>query len=196
MAPSLLRYEPFHGPGMVLRAVFGHPRKGHDILFLATQVLNAAGVTDGKRQVQRYKGIDGMYQIRTLLHELCGVDVDAGVIPTEGEIGTFIAQTMALVGPRWRDAWVFTEPVMYRVLFRGYAPMTEPFRRWITAIVLPTLRRTGAYTYEHAHYLAARRMAYEACHARAQEDTKYAARWTKQIEKLLEIPDPLVGWKG
>ncbi|HAH9237016.1 TPA: hypothetical protein HIP71_004204 [Escherichia coli] len=34
-------------------------------------------------------------------------------------------------------AWLFDEPTVYKMLLRGHAPQSEPFRKWITEEVLP-----------------------------------------------------------
>ncbi|HBI4798456.1 TPA: hypothetical protein K7X89_004633 [Escherichia coli] len=42
-------------------------------------------------------------------------------------------------------AWLFDEPTVYKMLLRGHAPQSEPFRKWITEEVLPSIRKTGSY---------------------------------------------------
>ncbi|HAO73432.1 MAG TPA: hypothetical protein DCW62_00165 [Pseudomonas sp.] len=37
------------------------------------------------------------------------------------------------------------EPNTYRMLLRGHAPQSEPFRKWVTEEVLPSIRKTGQY---------------------------------------------------
>lgn len=37
------------------------------------------------------------------------------------------------------------EPGLYRLVLRSDKPQAEPFMEWVTADVLPTIRRTGAY---------------------------------------------------
>lgn len=41
-----------------------------------------------------------------------------------------------------------TESGMYDVVLRSDAPSAKPFRKWVTSEVLPTIRRTGAYSIE------------------------------------------------
>lgn len=41
---------------------------------------------------------------------------------------------------------VLNESGLFTVLIRSNAPMAKPFRRWVTAEVLPQIRKTGAYT--------------------------------------------------
>lgn len=53
--------------------------------------------------------------------------------------------TLKATGPRWRDSWVFPESVVYQMLLRGHAPASEPFRKWATEVVLPSIRKTGQY---------------------------------------------------
>jgi hypothetical protein len=44
---------------------------------------------------------------------------------------------------RWKDIWLSTESATYQMLLRGHAPASEPFRKWVTEVVLPTIRKTG-----------------------------------------------------
>lgn len=46
---------------------------------------------------------------------------------------------------RTQNATVVSEAGMYEVVIRSDKPEAARFRRWITAEVLPTIRRTGAY---------------------------------------------------
>lgn len=38
----------------------------------------------------------------------------------------------------------------YRMLLRGNAPQSEPFRKWVTEVVLPTIRKTGKFDIHEA----------------------------------------------
>lgn len=40
---------------------------------------------------------------------------------------------------------LFTEANTYQMLLRGHAPASEPFRKWVTEVVLPTIRKTGQF---------------------------------------------------
>lgn len=40
---------------------------------------------------------------------------------------------------------IMSESEIYRMLLQGNAPQSEPFRRWVTEEVLPTIRKTGSY---------------------------------------------------
>lgn len=48
-------------------------------------------------------------------------------------------------GRRYMDSWLFHESVVYEMLLRGHAPQSEPFRKWVTEEVLPSIRKTGSY---------------------------------------------------
>lgn len=43
---------------------------------------------------------------------------------------------------------LFTEAETYQMLLRGHAPQSEPFRKWVTEEVLPSIRKTGKYNAE------------------------------------------------
>jgi hypothetical protein len=43
------------------------------------------------------------------------------------------------------NGWIINEPGLYRVVLRSDKPETEPFMRWITHDILPSIRRHGFY---------------------------------------------------
>ncbi|WP_420029775.1 Bro-N domain-containing protein [Pseudomonas putida] len=43
------------------------------------------------------------------------------------------------------NTWLFDESRVYAMLLKGRAPQSEPFRKWVTEEVLPTIRKTGRY---------------------------------------------------
>ena len=48
------------------------------------------------------------------------------------------------------NSWVANETWVYKMLLAGHAPASEPFRKWITEEVLPTIRKTGSYNAEES----------------------------------------------
>ena len=36
------------------------------------------------------------------------------------------------------------------MLLRGHAPQSEPFRKWVTEVVLPSIRKTGKFDVNEA----------------------------------------------
>lgn len=114
--------------GIELDILLGHPE--HDLLFIATQVARAAGLKNPKWFTQMGKSIEGTVQgrqVESLVRDSRTLD------------------SLKAVGNRWRDAWLFPEPVVYQMLLRGHAPQSEPFRKWVTEEVLPSIRKTGTY---------------------------------------------------
>lgn len=177
-----LKFEPFQGPGLNLMVLRGHPE--HELLFIATQVMNQAGLKDGKRQIQRYKDKEGMYQVRQLVHDLSTLDPVSDIIPGDHPIAAFVGSTKQLIGPRWKDGWLCTESVMYQMLLRGHSPSADTFSHWVCSIVLPTLRRTGTYKYLPEHGIEAQAAAIERYHARAAIDPTYASKWAHMVTTL------------
>ena len=118
--------------GIELDVLVGHPE--HDLLFLGFQVAGAAGLKDPK------------YSIRDYIHRISATRTKPGIKVGElvvkvGNLPTItVEQARASVPyPRWRDAWLLTESSVYEMLLRGHAPNSEPFRRWVTEEVLPTI---------------------------------------------------------
>lgn len=49
-----------------------------------------------------------------------------------------------------KDVVLFSEPETYQMLLRGHAPASEPFRKWVTEVVLPSIRKTGRFDIHEA----------------------------------------------
>lgn len=177
-----LKFESFQGPGLDLMVLRGHPE--HELLFIATQVLNQAGLKDGKRQIQRYKDKDGMYQVRQLVQDMSTLDPAKDAIPGDHPIAPFVGASKQLIGPRWKDGWLCTESVMYQMLLRGHSPSAHAFSHWVCSIVLPTLRRTRTYTYLPEHGIESLAAAIDHYNARAAVDPTYASKWAHMASVL------------
>mgnify|MGYP005825050063 CR=1 FL=1 len=108
----------------------GHPE--HELLFVATQVARASGLKDPSYAVCNFaKGAtERAVQVRQL--------GDSWEKPK--------TLTQSLKG----NSWLFKETAVYDMLLRGHCPASEPFRRWVTEEVLPTIRKTGKYNAEES----------------------------------------------
>lgn len=107
----------------------GHP--DHELLFVAKQVQLAAGLLD-KQWVT-----------------LVARDNPNGAL-RYNELATHtLGNKVCLTDSKSRrlrpDAWLMDEPTVYKMLLRGHAPQSEPFRKWVTEEVLPSIRKTGSY---------------------------------------------------
>lgn len=47
---------------------------------------------------------------------------------------------------RTQSATAITEPGLYEIIFQSRKPEAKAFRRWVTGEVLPSIRKTGAYS--------------------------------------------------
>jgi len=120
--------------GIELDVLVGHPE--HDLLFVATQVAQAAGLKNPKQVLYKYRQLHGdvSWPLGELVKEKFTIDY-----PVESH------------GKKARKNTVMmTEHDLYRWLLRGHAPASEPFRRWVTEEVLPTIRKTGKYNAEES----------------------------------------------
>jgi hypothetical protein len=113
--------------GMELDILTGHPE--HDILFIATQVARASGLKIPSQQASRHARIAGHTQ-----------SIQFGSIQT--------VDTLEKPKGVQATSWLFTEAATYQMLLRGHAPQSEPFRKWVTEEVLPSIRKTGKYNAE------------------------------------------------
>lgn len=58
-------------------------------------------------------------------------------------------------GGQNREMYIINESGLYNVILRSDKPQAKPFRKWVTSEVLPSIRKTGAYTAPTAQTLAA-----------------------------------------
>lgn len=113
--------------GIELDVLVGHPE--HDLLFVATQVARSSGLKDPANAVSNYRKDHGLgLSLSTLIGE------SPISVPTD-DLGRRLRSTTAMMG----------EGEVYDLLLRGRAPQSEPFRKWVTEEVLPTIRKTGQY---------------------------------------------------
>lgn len=124
--------------GIELDVLVGHPE--HDLLFVATQVCVAAGLKKPSNRIKQFRstkeGLKGpMLTLGGLVPE-SGINVPE--VTTESGIKRALRSSMAMV----------TESEAYIMLLRGNCPASEPFRKWVTEEVLPTIRKTGSYDAE------------------------------------------------
>lgn len=117
--------------GLQLDVITGHP--DHELLFKGTQVATVIGLRDPKTSIRKFQmrtsRIGKMLQVRDL-----GLKVDS--------------RSTLKDCPRWLDVWLLTEEALYEMLLAGNAPQTEPFRKWVTEEVLPSIRKSGSYNVE------------------------------------------------
>lgn len=51
---------------------------------------------------------------------------------------------------RSQKVWIINESGLYTVILRSDKPQAKPFRKWVTSIVLPSIRKHGAYMTDQA----------------------------------------------
>lgn len=47
---------------------------------------------------------------------------------------------------RSQKVWIINESGLYTVILRSDKPQAKPFRKWVTSVVLPSIRKTGSYS--------------------------------------------------
>lgn len=113
--------------GIELDVLVGHPE--HDLLFVGSQVAKASGLKDPSASIRNTKRVMGGHLYLSGLME----DLSRS-LPKEAN-GHSLRTTTVLIN----------ESFVYEMLLRGRAPQSEPFRKWVTEEVLPTIRKTGKY---------------------------------------------------
>ncbi|WP_162976727.1 BRO-N domain-containing protein [Pseudomonas aeruginosa] len=113
--------------GIELDVLVGHPE--HELLFVATQVAGAAGLSHPSQSVAQCRArLKAGFKLQEIYQKCISIDPDT--IPPHTR----------------KDLVIFTESEVYAMLLRGNAPASEPFRKWVTEEVLPTIRKTGQYS--------------------------------------------------
>lgn len=110
----------------------GHPE--HDMLFIATQVARAAGLKNPSHAAGNFKNNSGKCTLFFNIGDALQDYQDLIDLPNDPS------------GKKYQKATsLFDEANTYRMLLRGHAPASEPFRKWVTEVVLPTIRKTGKF---------------------------------------------------
>ena len=119
-------FEKRNFMGIELDVLVGHPE--HELLFLANQVAHASGLKDSSHKARDIAKTETAYRVS----EVLGADYA-------------LMKPESCHAPTWHKVWVFPESTVYKMLLKGRAPQSEPFRKWVTEEVLPTIRKTGQY---------------------------------------------------
>ncbi len=128
-------FEKRNFMGIELDVLVGHPE--HELIFLGHQVAKAAGLADPARSLKQWRSTkeghgSNFLTLKALIDE---TSIKAPEYVTSHGLTRAYRGTMAML----------TESEAYTMLLRSNAPKTEPFRRWVTEEVLPTIRKTGSY---------------------------------------------------
>lgn len=116
--------------GIELDVLVGHP--DYELLFLASQASYAAGLPQAKDNVTKY--IHRNKPVALKLGDIVGADKKSSLnLPARKDTRN------------WSSLWLMPESSLYTMLLRGNSTQTEPFRKWVTEEVLPSIRKTGKY---------------------------------------------------
>lgn len=116
-----MKFEKRNFMGIELDVLVDHPE--HDLLFVAAQVARAAGLKNPSGAVLNSHNIQH------------GLTLQVSSLPNLDRDGKMIKS----------NSWLMDEPRLYTMLLRGHSPQSEPFRKWVTEEVLPSIRKTGSY---------------------------------------------------
>ncbi|CAG75211.1 putative phage-related protein [Pectobacterium atrosepticum SCRI1043] len=146
--------------GLKLDVITGHP--DHELLFKATQVAGAAGIKYPSASVNKIVDFKGFNGVALRVSDL-------------GE--TSHKMLGHRVSPKM---WLFNEAAVYSMLLRGHTTAGEPFRKWVTEEVLPTIRKTGSYNVETSE---------------TPEGIQFAAEFSAMRLMLNDLRDEVAGLK-
>ncbi|WP_409418532.1 Bro-N domain-containing protein [Pseudescherichia sp.] len=105
--------------------MIGHP--DHELLFVAKQVADMAGFKNGSNAVYSFMQNNGIEPLRI------------------SDLSPILWETLVRHPRVLPRSTLMNESATYRMLLRGHAPQSEPFRKWVTEEVLPSIRKTGSY---------------------------------------------------
>jgi prophage antirepressor-like protein len=85
-----------------------------------------------------------------------------------------------------REMWFINESGLYSLIMRSNKPEAQKFRKWVTSVVLPSIRKTGQYNMQSLSKLQILEMAIESEKKYLSEKT-ISAEKTKRIDTLIHI---------
>ncbi|MFJ5333739.1 Bro-N domain-containing protein [Pectobacterium sp. CHL-2024] len=116
--------------GLQLDVITGHPE--YELLFVATQVAQAVGFKNPAVTLGNFfKALEADPVTYSQVHNLL-------TSPLTDVAGRKLS----------RNARFITEPQVYTLILRSHATQGEPFRKWVTEEVLPSIRKSGSYNVE------------------------------------------------
>lgn len=161
-----MKVAKFNFAGAELAVIIGHPK--HELLFVASQVANAAGIKSQAAIPNAAKRHGGL-KIKDL-------------------VGFVLRDRGCLVDNMGRalrpEAYLLPEDTTYLMLLRGHAPQSEPFRKWVTEEVLPSIRKTGSYDLAKSNTPEAKQVSEDFSAMRAALDGLTAE--VKSLKTLIE----------
>jgi prophage antirepressor-like protein len=126
-----------------------------ETLFIASQVARAAGLANPSNVIWQYRKKAKEAPPVVLMGELPEIEASPMVSSSEGDLestGGMVSFSGGGLpvdpsGRRYQAKTVLMpEHATYLMLLRGDSPQSEPFRKWVTEVVLPSLRKTGSYS--------------------------------------------------
>lgn len=113
---------------------------GHELLFVATQVAKASGLPNPSQSAKDFARSRHAH----------GGFITFGSV--QGQIGNYLTcPPVDSISRKLKEgALFFTEVCLFTMLLRGHSTASEPFRKWGTEEVLPTIRKTGSYSAEQS----------------------------------------------
>ena len=125
-----MKFEKRNFMGIELDALVGHE---HELLFVANQVGKVASLRNPSGSLG--------YVVKT---PHCAACVRMSEIATNKNLVGSVP--LSPNGCAYKGATrLLDEASLYQLLLRDHAPQSEPFRKWVTEEVLPSIRKTGSY---------------------------------------------------
>ncbi|KHS71948.1 hypothetical protein RC77_02290 [Pectobacterium brasiliense] len=115
--------------GIQLDVITGHPE--YELLFVGSQVVTALGHKCVKTTLSNF-----FRNLKAL--QWCMVQEYATNLHLKEPSGRALR----------RSARMMSEAQVYTLIMRSYTPQGEPFRKWVTEEVLPSIRKSGSYNVE------------------------------------------------
>lgn len=159
-----MKHTKFNFAGTELDAVIGHPE--HELLFVAKQVADVAGLRNGSQSILDYRKNHALSMVRV------------------SDLPTALLETLRHNRSIQLKSWMISEVDMYGLLMRGRAPQSEPFRKWVTEEVLPSIRKTGSYDLAKSNTPEAKQVSEDFSAMRAALDGLTAE--VKSLKTLIE----------
>lgn len=131
-----MKFEKRNFMGIELDVLVGHP--DHELLFVANQVGKAAGLKNPSGSLGYFVTTKHCTAC-VRMSEVAAHNNLVGSLPLSPNGCAYKGTTRLL-----------DEASLYQMLLRGHAPQSEPFRKWVTEEVLPSIRKTGKYNAEES----------------------------------------------
>ena len=163
--------------------------------FFIGVIMNLSIFSFSNQDVRTLESKDELWLVATDVAEILGYRDAADMVRMldDDEKGTHIVRTLSAAGDNRgggeQALTTVNESGLYHAIFNSRREEAKEFRKWVTSVVLPTIRKTGEY--KHVEYLASLPQSLESVETQVKTLTDQLDALTAGVRKARKMQAPV-----